>query len=81
MTHLRKMMLEELQRRNYAQNTVRTYLKIARNSRRPAPMQWRTAPGAFRNPDETEEAGASVGQVQLLNWKPYAAHSRPVSKP
>jgi integrase/recombinase XerD len=27
-THLRKMMLEELQRRNYAQNTVRTYIKI-----------------------------------------------------
>ena len=28
MTHLRKMMLEELQRRNYAQNTARTYIKI-----------------------------------------------------
>jgi integrase/recombinase XerD len=27
-THLRRIMLEELQRRNYAQNTVRTYLKI-----------------------------------------------------
>jgi len=27
-THLRKMMLEELQRRNYAQNTARTYIKI-----------------------------------------------------
>lgn len=27
MTHLRKMMLEELQRRNYAQSTVRTYVK------------------------------------------------------
>jgi integrase/recombinase XerD len=27
-THLRSMMLDELQRRNYAQNTVRTYLKI-----------------------------------------------------
>lgn len=26
MTHLRKMMLEELQRRNYAQNTARTYI-------------------------------------------------------
>lgn len=26
MTHLRKMMLDELQRRNYAQNTVRTYI-------------------------------------------------------
>ena len=26
MTRLRKMMLEELQRRNYAQNTVRSYI-------------------------------------------------------
>ena len=28
MTHLRKMMLEELQRRNYSQTTVKAYLKI-----------------------------------------------------
>ena len=28
MTHLRKMMLEELQRRNYAQSTVKAYLQI-----------------------------------------------------
>ena len=27
-----KMMLEELQRRNYAQNTVRTYIKIVESS-------------------------------------------------
>jgi len=27
-TRFRKMMLEELRRRNYAQNTVRTYIKI-----------------------------------------------------
>ncbi len=28
MTHLRKLMLDELQRRNYAQNTVRAYINI-----------------------------------------------------
>ena len=28
MTHLRKMMLEELQRRNYAQSTVKAYVRI-----------------------------------------------------
>ena len=29
MTHLRKQMLDELQRRNYAQNTVRAYIHAA----------------------------------------------------
>lgn len=28
MTHLRKMMLEELQRRNYAPNTIKAYVRI-----------------------------------------------------
>ena len=30
MTHLRKMMLEELQRRNYAQTTIETYVRAVR---------------------------------------------------
>ena len=33
MTHLRKMMLDELQRRNYAQNTVRSYISAVESSR------------------------------------------------
>ena len=28
MTHLRKMMLEELERRNYAQSTIHSYLRV-----------------------------------------------------
>ena len=31
MTQLRKMMLEELQRRNYSKTTTRTYLQIVRD--------------------------------------------------
>ena len=31
MTHLRRMMLEELQRRNYAPNTVKAYIRIIRD--------------------------------------------------
>ena len=30
MTHLRKMMLEELQRRNYAETTIRSYIRIVK---------------------------------------------------
>ena len=40
MTHLRKMMLEELQRRNYTENTTRSYIRtvedFARRFRRPS---------------------------------------------
>ena len=31
MTHLRKMMLEELQRRNYSQHTVEAYIRALRD--------------------------------------------------
>ena len=31
MTHLRKMMLEELQRRNYAETTIRSYIRIVKD--------------------------------------------------
>ena len=33
MTHLRKMMLEELQRRNYAETTIRCYIRDCRRFR------------------------------------------------
>ena len=40
MTHLRKMMLEELERRNYSQSTTRSYLRVvedlSRHCNRPA---------------------------------------------
>ena len=32
MTHLRKMMLEELQRRNYSQQTTKAYLRTVGSS-------------------------------------------------
>ena len=34
MTHLRNLMLEELERRNYSQNIVRTYLMTIEDRRR-----------------------------------------------
>ena len=56
MTQLRKMMLEELQRRNYSQTTVNTYLKVvadfARYFRRP--------------PDELGKEQIRAYQVYLL---------------
>ncbi len=43
MTHLRKMMLEELERRNYAQTTIDCYVQtiedFARHFRRPPDQQ------------------------------------------
>ncbi len=33
MTHLRKMMLEELQRRNYAETTISSYIRIVEDFR------------------------------------------------
>jgi hypothetical protein len=55
-TQLRKMMLEELQRRNYSQTTVNTYLKVvedfARHFGSPAGIYPRTT-GALRHAHKT----------------------------
>ena len=53
MTHLRQMMLEELQRRNYAQNTAKTYLRIVRDFA----QHYHTAPDLL-GPDQIREYSA-----------------------
>jgi integrase/recombinase XerD len=55
-THLRKMMLEELQRRNYSQTTVNTYLKVVADFAR----------YFHRPPDELGKEQLRAYQVYLL---------------
>jgi hypothetical protein len=55
-THLRKMMLEELQRRNYSQTTVNTYLKVVEDFAR----------YFHRPPDELGKEQLRAYQVHLL---------------
>ena len=67
MTHLRKMMLEELQRRNYSQTTVKAYLKIVESF----------ANHFHRSPDQLGSAEIRTYQVYLLNErKPWRTHCR-----
>ena len=63
MTHLRKMMLEELQRRNYSETTVTTYVKVV---------------AAFakyfdRPPDQLGPEEIRTYQVYLINEKKLSA--------
>ena len=65
MTHLRKMMLEELQRRNYSQETTRAYLR---------------AVGAFakhfhRSPEKLGPEHIRQYQAHLFRVKKLAAHT------
>ena len=63
MTHLRKMMLEELQRRNYAQNTIRSYIRIVEDfSRR-----------FQRSPDRLEPKHIREYQSELFTKRKFAA--------
>jgi integrase/recombinase XerD len=55
-THLRKMMLEELQRRNYSQTTVNTYLKVVEDFAR----------HFHRPPDEVGKEQIRAYQVHLF---------------
>ena len=57
MTHLRKLMLEELQRRNYSQTTVTSYLKIVADF----------AKYFHRPPDQLGPDEIRAYQVYLLN--------------
>ena len=63
MTHLRKMMLEELQRRNYAENTIRSYIRIVEDfSRR-----------FQRSPDRLEPKHIREYQSELFTKRKYRA--------
>lgn len=65
MTPLRKMMLEELQRRNYSQNTTRSYLQIVRDFAR----HFKLPPDQL-GPDEIRQY-----QVHLLQERKMGART------
>jgi integrase/recombinase XerD len=63
MTHLRKMMLEELQRRNYAQTTINSYIRIVEDfSRR-----------FHRSPDRLGPQHIREYQSELFTKRKFAA--------
>jgi len=70
MTRLRKMMLEELQRRNYAKSTVKTYVRIIQES--PA------FPSTARQARSTSPAPASshLFQEKEVDAGPVQQHVR-----
>ena len=62
MTHLRKMMLDELQRRNYAQNTVRSYVSAVEEF----------APFFRKRPDQLGPEHIRAYQVHLFRDRKLA---------
>ena len=62
MTQLRKMMLEELQRRNYAQSTVKGYLRIVQDF-----AQHFHQPPDKLGPDHLRQYQAHLFQDKKLN--------------
>ena len=69
MTHLRKMMLEELQRRNYAQNTIRHYLRAVEDFAR----RFRCSPDRL-GPRHIREYQAELFQKRKLSANSVRQH-------
>jgi len=68
-THLRKMMLEELQRRNYAQNTIRHYLRAVEDFAR----RFRCSPNRL-DPRHIREYQAELFQNRKLSGNSIGQH-------
>jgi len=68
-THLRKMMLEELQRRNYAQNTIRHYIRTVEDFAR----RFRCAPDRL-GPRQIREYQAELFQKRKLSANSVGQH-------
>ena len=66
MTHLRKMMLEELQRRNYSQHTTRAYVRVVRE-----------LAAYFRQPPD-RLGPEHLGQFQAHLFRERKLHARTV---
>lgn len=69
MTHLRKMMLEELQRRNYAQNTIRHYIRTVEDFAR----RFRCSPDHL-GPRQIREYQAELFQKRKLSANSVGQH-------
>ena len=69
MTHLRKMMLEELQRRNYAENTIRHYLRVVEDFAR----RFRCSPDRL-GPRHIREYQAELFQKRKLSANSVGQH-------
>ena len=71
MTHLRNMMLEELQRRNYAENTPRSYIRTAEDfARRFHLSPDRLGPRHIREyqAELFQKRKSLPGTVALIRW-------------
>jgi integrase/recombinase XerD len=68
-THLRKMMLEELQRRNYAQNTIRHYIRTVEDFAR----RFRCSPDRL-GPRQIREYQAELFQKRKLSANSVGQH-------